>query len=694
MDLANNGQTRSSFSSLLFLAFMIYLLSGGGEDPLTAQNRLRESLDSTINEYRNYSAWLNHTESNFTQTPLPTSLEPLVRSILPEPPVLSPSESYWKNITGFHKGVANVHNISSLSDVAWRLEAEKYVQAINLTESRENVGSWNWTSISSITMRLGTSKIDGFEDVESCRGHIDLETDNDGLKYEFHGVYLPLVGSLYARVVPDGYEPDIRQLSAMIPSQWRNATAHAVQAELKAKMDKLQHQVDINAIVPTETEGITSPACSFLMYGQLAACPMRPELLAEVEAELEKPTGASTARPPPMKIHAVMISQNCEVLFELKDVEGLRADKFWAKVTTYAGFTMAIYAGLLLLLVRQMEASRTPAAISSVSRWPFVFQGIADSFSFTSHTMFGILSKSRAALPMIATGFLACILSLMFEVRFTSLIHRIQAPEDAIALSSSAQQSSATSAGSVTAGGESRNPSRSFLTSLRRRLNAITDPDTRFWALILFLFMFIIQFTVSYPVLLTTVGVVHSFWLPQIVRNINRGTRKALTKRYVLGTSTLRSLLVLYIFACPDSIFLHETTSWVYVLVAWVAIQVLILVGQEYLGATFFIPAGWVSAPDVYDYHPVLPLPDPEAPEQSFGDCAICMEPIIVRAESGTQSESNDGTSIGASLLLSAGMRRHYAFTPCSHIMHTSCLEKWLSIKNVCPTCRTPLPPL
>ena len=27
-------------------------------------------------------------------------------------------------------------------------------------------------------------------------------------------------------------------------------------------------------------------------------------------------------------------------------------------------------------------------------------------------------------------------------------------------------------------------------------------------------------------------------------------------------------------------------------------------------------------------------------------------------------------------------------FTPCFHIFHTECLDKWLEIKNTCPSCR------
>jgi len=179
-------------------------------------------------------------------------------------------------------------------------------------------------------------------------------------------------------------------------------------------------------------------------------------------------------------------------------------------------------------------------------------------------------------------------------------------------------------------------------------------------------------------------AVLHSFWAPQIWRNLFRGTRKALRKRYVLGTSALRMALALYFFACPRNILLVDTNPIIYLLLAWVTLQVLVLFGQEYLGASFFVPKGWITMPNVYDYHPNL-ITDPEAPEQNLGDCSICMEPIVIHPDSGLLGEKGDAglqgpAGAGAALLINASMRRQYAFTPCSHIMHTACLE------NGCPS--------
>lgn len=70
----------------------------------------------------------------------------------------------------------------------------------------------------------------------------------------------------------------------------------------------------------------------------------------------------------------------------------------------------------------------------------------------------------------------------------------------------------------------------------------------------------------------------------------------------------------------------------------------------------------WVTV-SVYDYHPPLPVSDTEAPKESLGDCAICMESIIVHPDP-------KGDSATPQLLSSAtaSLRRPYAWAPCHHI--------------------------
>jgi hypothetical protein len=33
-----------------------------------------------------------------------------------------------------------------------------------------------------------------------------------------------------------------------------------------------------------------------------------------------------------------------------------------------------------------------------------------------------------------------------------------------------------------------------------------------------------------------------------------------------------------------------------------------------------------------------------------------------------------------------------YMLTPCDHLFHTECLQRWMEVKRACPTCRAALP--
>lgn len=106
--------------------------------------------------------------------------------------------------------------------------------------------------------------------------------------------------------------------------------------------------------------------------------------------------------------------------------------------------------------------------------------------------------------------------------------------------------------------------------------------------------------------------------------------------------------------------------------------QVLILLGQSAFGPRFFIPKRFL--PPKYDYFRPVDLKSGEGQgslescDIETGDagaeCVICMAPVDL-------------------LTLRARM-----LTPCNHVFHAPCLQRWMEVKMECPTCRTPLPPV
>jgi hypothetical protein len=101
------------------------------------------------------------------------------------------------------------------------------------------------------------------------------------------------------------------------------------------------------------------------------------------------------------------------------------------------------------------------------------------------------------------------------------------------------------------------------------------------------------------------------------------------------------------------------------------------------------------APPPPYDYHQPLPIGDSESGQQDFGNCSICMEPILVNQIGGSHNSDNKqslddksalastATNMGAvgSRVMNINFRRTYALAPCHHLFHTDCLSQWMAIK-------------
>ena len=126
---------------------------------------------------------------------------------------------------------------------------------------------------------------------------------------------------------------------------------------------------------------------------------------------------------------------------------------------------------------------------------------------------------------------------------------------------------------------------------------------------------------------------------------------------------------------CSKNIFDSEPRPWFFLVALLMLFQVGVLVLQEHAGPAFFLPQR-VSRPQTYNYHPPLPLPDPEAPEQTLGDCAICMDAIEVDPGLRRRSKSGEGERRGflklGTVAGAAAARKSYSLAPCHHLFVSS----------------------
>lgn len=89
------------------------------------------------------------------------------------------------------------------------------------------------------------------------------------------------------------------------------------------------------------------------------------------------------------------------------------------------------------------------------------------------------------------------------------------------------------------------------------------------------------------PILL----LMYSFWIPQIITNVIRDSRKPLHPHYILGMTVTRLAVPLYMFGCPNNFMrIEPSKSWCICLGIFMGLQASILLLQHYLGSRCFIP--------------------------------------------------------------------------------------------------------
>ncbi|WWC72337.1 uncharacterized protein I206_106299 [Kwoniella pini CBS 10737] len=754
---------RPNITSMLFLTAFFFFMSGNNQ-PINSgieigpdgEFRTRISELDHAKTIRNEWEGIVHgnitLRGNFTEPSIPLALP---SSLLPPEYTYNPAHhQFFTNITGFFRS-STLHPISFDPNTTAQLTDDGYWQhhpdlnlnstgAWNATLASELKGTWQWDKTTKWDMNLKERNIssiapdledaykangtdwDRYQDWNWIKGSLTLSTlsspshtDDNGdkselggasINYDFFGLHYLPNGTYNLYGLPEGMRIDIRK----IPSLWygqqqQNVTKEIILRELEMEVRNIDGNLMIGDLRDDDVSDQTT--CPLLIHLTLPPLPsgVTKEEIDFFNSEVQNPTGIKGAIPRPPSywevgrgLGGVIVADQCGWVMGIEGGKGVGIDEFWSRSIEYAAYAIISQLTVLLLLVRQMEQTRTPSSLSKVSVYTIVIMSITDSWVFSAHVVVGIMSDNKASLPMLVPGFLCLCTAVVFGPRYAVLLHRIQAPERSAAPTPARINNGQAGTGQITNTDASTALSGVELAEdgTVRRISVVASIKAFFsehpmlrWFAVLGLLFCLLQFAFLPSVVPFFLFGLYSFWIPQIWRNARRGTSRALDAWFVLGTTVGRLALPLYAFAYTENVFFIDKASWIWGILWWQLAQVTLLFAQERFGPSFFLPKS-LSPPESYNYHPILPSPtsDPEAAASfpllstSETTCSICMEEVDL-SQSINQNHSHSTGGLGHK-------RKNYALAPCGHLFHTNCLSQWMAVKTICPLCKRSLPPL
>ncbi|KAL1409803.1 hypothetical protein Q8F55_003800 [Vanrija albida] len=719
---------RQSVSSLLMLTMFFFFMSGNGPayQPVVGPDgefrpRMTELqlLRGQVGEYREF---LNGT-GNWTEHPTPSLLPSAITPPAYDHSSLAAAHTpFFTNITGWYRHAeAEVVDLAAAAPSSSGFFSSVPLPSLNTTAFNSSLaaewrGRFNWSDAVKwdlhvskerrVTFRSGNETAGGTgagagardDDWVWVKGTSTIETrDFRGVNYGFFGLHFVPNGTYTLFAMPEGLHIDVRNIPPLFPAH-HNITSRIILAELEKEL-KAQEDSFVLTDVKDEPEDMAT-RCPLVIQVSLPPLPagVHPADVAAYESELSSPTGilTSLARPPRywegQGLGGVAVSTECGLAIGFANGRGVPIDDFWRRSINYAAYATVTQLVILVLLVRQMEATRTPSTLAKVSLWSIVIILLSDAWMFSAHAAIGLVSDNKASLPMLVPGFFGFCTVFVFGVRYAVLLNRIQAPERTYTpVTAPVPAAAATNAGATDAATPTVETPADPPRPLSERVTEIVReyPALQWFGGVLFtIFMFNILLMPSLVpfVLFAT----NSMWVPQIYRNATRGSSQSLSHTFVIGVGFGLLAIPLYPLACPNNIWFVDNADWVWGMVVWQIVQILVLFAQDRFGPAFFLPKSFAPK-EAYNYHPILPPADAEnaggGAFEGGTTCSICMEEVSTHP-SGPSTDGSGGA------LLGLNARASYAVAPCHHLFHTKCLAQWLAIKTICPLCKRSLPPL
>ncbi|GMM47876.1 ubiquitin-protein ligase [Pichia kluyveri] len=518
------------------------------------------------------------------------------------------------------------------------------------------------------------------------------------------------------------------------------------------------NKTDIDDIKFQEIESLvdSSNECEYIGYFHMESTNLTREELQKIDYELINPVGRPHKNVPDLKLtKGLLYSPNCAILLEVGESVGLRDQIYEDGLRNVILVGSIVIFLQILVLIRQMSHTNTPSTLSKLSFWTIAIINMADG-SLSVVSLLCTMFFSDLYIQFVVCAFLAFSCSAIYEMKYGIQIYCTQINERTTSWRTMLQgitlddAATANNNETINNGAEIGNPEATAVPAdTNNNTNTpVPPPQTQFTGpadeqsigaelytrhfFSMLVFLFVLLNVITWPkrgrqifeyIILT---IFNSYWIPQIYRNTLRGSRSSFTWEFVLCTSFLRLIPIIYIESFANPFEHHTDMKFVLFLVIWLLLQIGLLFAQEILGPRFFLQDKYL--PKVYDYHPVITKGDLESGfnfdreelisdgssssnEDSrtltyVTDCAICMQKLSVPILNNSDNLDNGNLENSSSSLLPNSTktaisknasnliaRRKYMVTPCNHIFHTECLEQWMVYKLQCPVCRNSLPP-
>ncbi len=528
---------------------------------------VREAIRQTEHMRSQVYGWYhdNATEAaNFSVTPDPAELYTLLPATYSGRSLVAPNGAYYRDIEGYYKGswsgwdMSTVANRSLAIDsrlnrtVAERLATNappQYLDGVEREKLVQDRGAFDW-----LTMDPGHMDLH-LQEEHLLKGNVSLVTGSlsfsvpkseKSVDFSLKGLHYIPTGSIFLHAMGDEAVngTDVRTVLGMVPranNATANATVAAIDKAFQLRIDMLERIIASGSYDPPERARRRACGDAQLLAARMRSCARRG---VRRGAGLDQRAGARDGRVDgdfdhcaagAAAVHAGLLAR-VPVCGERQRGDGLLQSRVWKKAVRYALMYMVVVLVQTWLLVQQMEATTTPSGLGKLSDKTFLAQSVLDAYSCLIHLSVGVALDNETTVPLIACSFMSGMCFMAFGYRYTITIFRTHmdaaptpaptpAPAPATAPGSEGQPMPVDAAGATATPPQSAGVETPEERTARRRGRAIFGVG------------FFLMMVAFFP--LVTVAIllpfVYSFWIPQIWRNVQRGTRKAILTRCVVG---------------------------------------------------------------------------------------------------------------------------------------------------------------